>query len=194
MLVEVGKSTPLLIVFDEFQSIANVDGATAVLRTELQHHYTTIGLLFAGSAPSAMRDIFIRHDQPFFNHADLLPVPALGLPAVHRIINDGFDATGRDPAGVASCIHLLTRGHPQRTMRAADMAWRRTDPGGDAERRWGAALIALRAAERAELSPGGATHARDRLLDDGKLHTDASGELIITDPLLADWLREHLPL
>lgn len=228
MLVAVGQRTPLLIVFDEFQSIAAVEGATAALRTELQHHYDSIGLLFAGSAPSAMRDIFSRHEQPFFNQADLVTVSPLDAMAVSTIVGNGFRATGRDPGGVASRIFALTSGHPQRSMRAADEVWRHTGPGEVADERWGQALVSLReaeaatlaatyaeltgdekkvvrvyanggaifgaAAERLELSAGGADHARRRLLADGKLRPDAEGGFAVTDPLLADWVRQMLPL
>jgi hypothetical protein len=182
--------------------------------------------LFAGSAPSAMRDIFTRHDQPFFNQADLVEIGPLDLAAVHGIIDAGFTATGRLAGGVAGRIFALTGGHPQRTMRAADQVWRRTPPGGDAEEHWGGALLELRRAEasslaaafdelavderkvlrviasggslfgvsakRVELSAGGARHARDALLSDGKLH-HVDDALAVTDPLLADWLRDTLP-
>lgn len=228
VLVEVGRRTPLLVVFDEFQSIASIDGATAVLRTELQDHYHQIGLVFAGSAPSAMRDIFARHDQPFFNQADLVTIGPLDATAVHEIVSGGFAASGRDPGTVAGSIYGFTGGHPQRTMRAADEVWRHTESGAVADQQWGAALTALRdteaatlaaiyaelntdeqkvlrvlasggslfgtAADRVELSRGGASYSRDRLLADGKLRVGADGELIVTDPLLADWLRQTLPV
>lgn len=228
LLVVVGRRTPLLVVFDEFQSVAGIDGATAVLRTELQHHYDDIALIFAGSAPSAMRDIFTRHEQPFFNQADLVTIEPLDAVAVHDIIGSAFRSTGREPGSVASLIFRLTRGHPQRTMRAADEAWRHTAPGARAEDGWAAALESLReaeeatlagtyaeltqdekkvlrvyanngalfgaAAERLELSPGGAKHARDRLLAEGKLRIDEDQSVVVTDPLLADWLRRTLPV
>ncbi len=227
-LVSVAQRTPLLVIFDEFQSLAAIGGATAVLRTHLQHHYTGLGLVFAGSAPSAMRDVFTRHDQPFFNQADLVTIEPLELTAVHEIVAAGFTATGRDPGAVAGQIFTLTGGHPQRTMRAADEVWRHTAPGERADEVWGRALLSLRraeaavlaatyddltateqkvlrvyanggaiygaAAERLELSPGAADHARDRLLDDGKLRRTADGQIVVTDPLLADWLVQRLPL
>jgi uncharacterized protein len=227
-VVEVARRTPLLVVFDEFQSINEVEGATAVLRTELQHHYRNIGLVFAGSAPSAMRTIFTRHDQPFFNQADLLTIGPLSMPAVHGIVNDGFHASGRDPGDVATLIFRLTGGHPQRTMRAADMVWRYAVTGSSADQSWRSALQALRNAEAPtlaatfsdlsgseqkvlrlvanghglfgtdaaalQLSRGGAQYTRDALIADGKLHLDADGALTLIDPLLADWLRQRLPL
>lgn len=241
LLVALAHRTPLLVVFDEFQSITSIEGAAAVLRTHLQQHYSRLGLVFAGSAPSAMRDVFTRHDQPFFNQADLVTIEPLDPAAVHAIVTAGFVATGRDPGAVAGQIFELTGGHPQRTMRAADEVWRHTGVGeradqvsghtGVGERAdqvWGRALMALReaeaavlaatyddltttekkvariyanggaiygsAAERLQLSPGAASHARDRLLADGKLRQDADGEVVVTDPLLADWLVQRLPL
>lgn len=228
VLVATGRRTPLLIVFDEFQSIVAVEGATAVLRTHLQHHYTHLGLVFAGSAPSAMRDVFTRHDQPFFNQADLVTIEPLDLAAVHDIVTGGFASTGRDAGAVAGMIFALTGGHPQRTMRAADQVWRHTEPGERADQVWGRALMTLReaeaavlaatyddltmterkvvriyanggsiygsAAERVALSPGAADHARNSLLADGKLRRDRDGDVVVTDPLFADWLRQRLPL
>jgi uncharacterized protein len=228
MLVRMSERTPLLVIFDEFQSIVAVDGATAVLRTELQEHYTHVGLIFAGSAPSAMRDIFTRHDQPFFNQADLLTIGPLSREAVHGTVGDGFRSTGRDPGTVAGHIFEFAGGHPQRTMRTADEVWRHTDPDTPADRVWGRSLMALReaeaatlaatyddlaagekkvmriyanheplygaAAERLELWPGAADHARDKLLAEGKLRTTTEGDIVVTDPLLADWLRQRLPV
>lgn len=227
-LVGVAGRTPLLVVFDEFQSVAAVEGALAVLRTEMQDRYDEFGLLFAGSEPSAMRDIFTRHEQPFFNQADLISIGPLDAAAVHAIVNDGFRSTDREPGGIAGRIFAFTGGHPQRTMRAADEVWRHTGPDDVADERWGAALTSLRdaeeptlgafygeltgsekkvlrvyandeplygsVAEQLGLSAGGATHARDRLLADGKLRTDDDGDVVVTDPLLADWLRRTLPL
>jgi len=228
LLVALGQRTPLLVVFDEFQSITAITGATAVLRTHLQHHYAELGLVFAGSAPSAMRDVFTRHDQPFFNQADLVTIGPLDRAAVQAIVSSGFTGTGRDAGAVAGQIFAVTGGHPQRTMRAADQVWRHTGPGERADRYWGRALLSLReaeaavlaatyddltsterkvvriyanggsifgsAAERLSLSPGSATHARDRLLADGKLRPGSDDEVVVTDPLLADWLVQRLPL
>ena len=152
IIVEVSATAPTLLIFDEFQSVTEVKGATAALRTELQHHYDRLGLLFAGSAPSAMRNVFTRHDQPFFNQADLLPIGPLSLSAVHQIVTQGFESTGKDAGGVAAQIFPFTSGHPQRTMRLADAAWRMTGPGQPADAHWGAALEDVQQAESATLA------------------------------------------
>jgi uncharacterized protein len=138
VLVAHARRYPTVVVFDEFSSITRVDGAAGLLRTKLQHHYQRIGLVFAGSEPSTMRMLFTGTDQPFYAQADLVDVPALSLPALIDIIDDGFD--GAPPSGLAGRIHAFTRGHPQRSMQMADAAWRAVRDGIDATTAWETAL------------------------------------------------------
>ena len=150
-LVRTALRRPTVIIFDEFQQIATVPGGTAVLRAALQHHYKDIGLLFAGSHASAMRDIFSNHAQPFLHQAQIVEIGPLDLPATQHIVNDGFTTTGRTPGTVASLIHQFTHGHPLRTMQAAHAAWLHS---GDApaDTTWGAALDTIRTSARPEVS------------------------------------------
>ena len=123
-LVRAGESQPAVVVFDEFPGIARVPGATGLLRTKLQHHFQTIGLLFAGSQPSLMRTLFSQRTEPFYAQADLVPVGPLDAAAVELIVNEGFRITGREAGSLAASIHGFTGGHPHRTMQLADAAWR----------------------------------------------------------------------
>jgi uncharacterized protein len=150
-LVRTALRRPTVVIFDEFQQLATVPSGTAVLRAALQHHYKDIGLLFAGSEPSAMRDIFSNHAQPFLHQAQILEIGPLDLVATQQIVNDGFTATGRSPGAIASLIHGFTRGHPLRTMQAAHAAWLHA---GDApaDTTWGAALATIRRSARPEVS------------------------------------------
>ena len=54
----------------------------AMLRTQLQHHYRQLGIVFAGSQPSTMRMLFTDHAQPFFAQADLVEIGPLADDAV----------------------------------------------------------------------------------------------------------------
>lgn len=151
--VETALRTPVLLVLDEFQAVARIDRAAAVLRTALQQHYRDIGLVFAGSEPSLMRDLFGRNDEPFFGQADIVEIHPLDHAAVREIIDAGFRATDRDPGAVADTIHAFTRGHPQRTMMSADVVWRRTPPGERADdERWAEAVVDLRRMVQATLA------------------------------------------
>ena len=147
VLVRTARSTPTLLVIDEFSSIAAVSGGAGALRTALQHHYSDLGIVFAGSKPSMMRKLFGDRVEPFYAQADLVDVPALDAAAVTALVTDGFAGTGRDAGMLAGPLLAFTGGHPQRTMQLADAAWQRTAPGEAVdEQRWGAALTAVRTA------------------------------------------------
>jgi hypothetical protein len=228
VLVTTATRRPTLLVLDEFSSIAGVNGAAGALRTALQHHYTEMGIVFAGSMPSVMRELFTSRLEPFYAQADLVTIEVLAADAVTALVADGFAATGRSAGGLAGRLLDLAGGHPQRTMQLADAAWRHTPPGGTLDATmWATALGEVRqvsadpmerlfshfergerdvlrlvasgrpvfgaAAELLEVSNGTAQHARDRLLADGDLVKGAGG-LLVTDPLLADWIRLTLPL
>lgn len=150
-LVRTALRAPTVVVFDEFQQIAALPNGTAVLRSALQRHYKDIGLLFAGSAPSAMRRIFSNHDQPFLHQADIVDIEPLSLTATQHIVATGFAEAGRTPGTVASLIHAFTLGHPLRTMQAAHLAWQHaeSEPVDDT---WGDALVAIRRSARPSVS------------------------------------------
>ena len=145
VLVTAGQRHRLFIVFDEFSGIAGIKGGAGVLRTELQHHFQSLGIVFAGSEPSTMRMLFSEQAQPFFAQADLVEIGPLPDEAVQRIIEDGFDRTGRSAGGITSRIVALADGHPQRAMQLADAVWRRVEPGSTADlRTWEASLAEVR--------------------------------------------------
>lgn len=147
VLVQAARSTPTLLVLDEFSSIAAVTGGAGALRTALQHHYTELGIVFAGSKPSMMRKLFGDRVEPFYAQADLVDVTPLDAAAVTAMVDDGFSKTGRDAGILAGPLQAFTGGHPQRTMQLADAAWHHTHVGESVdEQRWGQALTDVRAA------------------------------------------------
>lgn len=138
VLVGHARRAPTALLLDEFSSAAHVKGLTGELRTQFQHHYGTLGLVFAGSQPSTMRMLFSDPTEPFFDQADLLEVPPLSLAAVTDIVDHGFD--GAPPPGLAAHIHRATGGHPHRAMQLADAAWTHARTGdGAPEDTWVAA-------------------------------------------------------
>ena len=228
ILVKTAATVPTLLVLDEFSSIATVTGAAGALRTALQHHYSDIGIVFAGSMPSVMRQLFGSRVEPFYAQADLLEVGPLQPQAGLSVVRDGFEATDRDPGVLPGHLFDFALGHPQRTMQLADAAWRHTPAGGRCEAAtWAAALDEVRrvsadamerlfshfqraerdvlrlvasrraifgsAATLLELTHGAATHARDKLLAEGDLIEAPTGPTV-TDPVLADWIRNRLPV
>ncbi len=146
VLVRTAQRQDLIVVFDEFSGIADVRGAAGLLRTELQHHYQELGIVFAGSQPSTMRTLFTDQAQPFFAQADLVEIGPLADQAVADIVEDGFERTGRGTGGVTSRLVRTAEGHPQRAMQLADAVWRLTPEGGSAgASTWEEALADVRA-------------------------------------------------
>jgi hypothetical protein len=145
VLVRTAQKHPLVVVFDEFSGVARVRGAAGMLRTQLQHHYRELGIVFAGSQPSTMQMLFTDRAQPFFAQADLVEIGPLETAAVTNIVEDGFAATGRSTGGMVGYVVRTAEGHPQRAMQLADALWRFTPDGGTAdEATWAAALEDVR--------------------------------------------------
>ena len=224
LLVEAATDEPTLLVIDEFTGINGVAGAAGLLRTKLQHHVQEIGVLFAGSEPSAMAAMFTEQSQPFYAQADLIEIQPFTFAELAAIIADGFTATDRRSGGLAGLVHHATDGHPYRAMQLADAAWLRTGPGESGEAAWPEA----RAAVQRSIAPGlevlfsTFSHAEQvvlRALATGRplfggtleLFGASSGavqaardrlvangtlarSLTIVDPLLVDWIRTTLPL
>ena len=147
VLVGAARREPTLLVVDEFSSIGRVEGAAGALRTAVQHHYTELGMVFAGSHPSMMRALFTARAEPFYGQADLVEIGPLSARSVGEIVASGFLSTGRDPGHAGAQIAAFTAGHPQRAMQLADACWRHTPPGGTAgPETWAAALAEVRRA------------------------------------------------
>ncbi len=145
VLVRTAQKHSVVVVFDEFSGIARVRGGAGMLRTQLQHHYRDLGIVFAGSQPSTMQMLFTDHAQPFFAQADLVEIGPLDDLAVTDIVEDGFAATGRSTGGMVSRVVRTAEGHPQRAMQLADALWRFTPEGGVADdTTWVAAIEDVR--------------------------------------------------
>jgi hypothetical protein len=129
VLVNSAGREPTLLIVDEFSSIGRVKGAAGALRTALQHHYSDLGIVFAGSHPSMMRTLFSARPEPFYGQADLVEIGPLSVAAVEEIVASKFSSTGRDAGHIAGQIGAFTSGHPQRTMQLADACWRHTPVG-----------------------------------------------------------------
>jgi hypothetical protein len=153
VLLRAAERERIVLALDEFADVAGVAGLEAVLRTHLQQHYRSLGLVFAGSRPSMMRTIFGDRDRPFFAQADVVEVGPLSQAAVTALIHEGFTTTGRRAGPVAMRVVSFGQGHPQRCLLLADAAWQRTPEGSEAtDEIWEAALAGVRRAVAGPLS------------------------------------------
>ncbi len=60
----------LLVVLDEFQAIASVECADAVLRSHIQHHTDRVSYLFCGSDQSVTELLFTDRARPLYGQAE----------------------------------------------------------------------------------------------------------------------------
>ncbi|CAN5620574.1 hypothetical protein BH10ACT1_BH10ACT1_20070 [soil metagenome] len=187
LLVRTASRRPLVLVLDEFSGIVGVDRAAGVLRTELQHHYRELGIVFAGSQPSTMRMLFTDQAQPFFAQADLIEIGPLTDAEVADNLARGFDRTERAPGPVIGPIVAMANGHPQRAMQLADAVWQLVPRGGAAtDETWTEALSTTRAAvdsgsERLlELMPAGHQKVLRAVASGGSVYGTAAGVLSLS--------------
>lgn len=187
MLVELAQKREIVLVMDEFSGIDGIGNAAGVLRTELQHHYQDLGIVFAGSQPSTMHMMFADQAQPFFAQADLVEIGPLEPGEVVEAVQRGFEETGRLAGGVGGRIARLAAGHPQRTMQLADAAWRQVEEGGEfVDGAWPAVVEDVRAAvdggsERLfELLPPGHQKVLRVVAGGGSVYGTAGGSLSLS--------------
>lgn len=127
-LVEAADPSGGVLFIDEFQDLAHVEGLDAVLRSHLQHA-RDVAVLFAGSRPSMMRNLFADQARAFYAQAELFDLVPLSAVAARSVVLDGFEAGGRDASAIADPMVVRTGGHPQRLMLLADMVWLASDEG-----------------------------------------------------------------
>lgn len=183
-IVAAAQRHNLILVLDEFSGIAGVDHAAGILRTELQHHYRDLSIVFAGSQPSTMRMLFADQAQPFFAQADVVEIGPLAADVVVDIVHRGFERTGRDADGAAGRVAVAAEGHPQRAMQLADALWWQTPEGGVADDvAWERALEVVRrdvdyGTERLfALLPGGHQKTLRVVASGGSVHGTAADVL-----------------
>ncbi len=140
-LVTSAQRQPTVLIVDEFTGIRSVDGAAAMLRTKIQHHVQTLGVLFAGSEPTMLTEMFTDRAAPFYGQADLVTIEPFTNTELTDIIEQGFAETERKAGPISGHIHQFTGGHPFAAMQLASEAWQLTPAGHTADAdTWTAAL------------------------------------------------------
>ncbi|HWG93654.1 MAG TPA: hypothetical protein VNU66_05460 [Mycobacteriales bacterium] len=131
----------VLVVLDEFQSLARVEGAEALLRSHAQHQRETASYLFAGSEPSMIAAAFGERSRPFYGQAEVFRLGRLGDAELADAIGDRFERSGRHAGPVLQELVRAAEGHPQRAMLLAHLLWTQVPEGQVATaEHWDAAL------------------------------------------------------
>jgi uncharacterized protein len=123
-----------LIVFDEFQALANVKEMDAVFRSHLQFQGGVASYVFSGSEPGLMKMLFERKDKPLYGQTIPLRLGRLAAPDISAYVVDRFNATARSAGDAVNALVDAAEGHPQRAMLLANRLWREVPPGAAATR------------------------------------------------------------
>ena len=174
----------VLIVMDEFQAIADVANAEAVIRSTIQHQRDHVSYLFAGSEQSMLTTIFGDNTAPLYGQAEQFRLGRLFNEALAPFVEDKFTGTGRDVGSALPYLLDEARGHPQRLAFLAHHLWEATGVDGVAdEETWRAArAVAMGRSHHEFVAIDGALEAGQRktarlLAWDEPLYGAAAGRL-----------------
>jgi len=130
---------PVMVVFDEFQTVLQIQ-LDALVRSVIQHHGRGVTYVFSGSHPGMMLSLFADRRRPFYGQAAPMNLGRLPREELASYIDERFERSGRDAGEALGWLLDLVDGHPQRAMLFAHLLWRCTPSGGTAgEEAWSAA-------------------------------------------------------
>ena len=131
------KKKHLILAFDEFQEISDMDGLSLekTMRSCFQRH-KNVTYLFAGSKQHVMAEIFGQEKRPFYKFAKPFPLQKIPIPQFAAFILSKFKETGISisPAVVDSVLNL-TEGHPYLTQQLCHELWNIGERGKSSKRR-----------------------------------------------------------
>jgi uncharacterized protein len=134
-----------VVIFDEFQTVADLRGVEGLLRSHLQHHRDHAGYVFAGSEPHLLDRQFDDPDRPFYGQTLRLRLGRPARSALADAVRDAFEAGERHTGEVLGTLLDLAEDHPQRAMLLAHFLWEATPEGQVAgHQEWADALAAAR--------------------------------------------------
>jgi len=117
------KKKKLIVVFDEFQEIKNIEKELdRQLRTTIQHHQK-INYVFLGSQESLMRDIFEKKKSPFYHFGYLLPLDKIPDQEFMAYLSSGLATVTVNFEETAKGILEITKAHPYYTQQLAFTVW-----------------------------------------------------------------------
>lgn len=120
----------VLVVLDEFQAVADVPGADATIRSQVQHQTDRVAYLFCGSEQSTLQLLFHDRAAPLYGQAEPFTLFPLPPDAAGPFIDRRFQRTDRRLTDSAMRLLLeASAGHPQRTMLLAHHVWEQTPAG-----------------------------------------------------------------
>jgi len=117
----------IVVVFDEFQEVANLK-LEATLRSIIQHHSNTLSYIFLGSKKSIMSELFFNKSRPFYKSVKHLPIKSIQNDIWEKYIKDGFEKYDKEitPEHIKIILEI-TKGFPYYTQQLSYELFATTD-------------------------------------------------------------------
>jgi AAA+ ATPase superfamily predicted ATPase len=117
------QKNKMIVIFDEFQEIKNIDKTLdKQLRSTIQHH-KKINYVFLGSQESLMRDIFEQKKSPFYHFGTLLTLEKIAIQDFKEYLCTGLKSVIDTTEKIAQKILEITKAHPYYTQQLAFTIW-----------------------------------------------------------------------
>ena len=120
-------SKKIVIVFDEFQEIANL-GIEAKLRSVIQQHSNNISYIFMGSKKSLLHQMFLNKNRPFYKSVKHFKIKEIGRDDWLEFISSKFEKTDKKiDSDIIDKILDITKGFPYYTQQFSYEIWNLTN-------------------------------------------------------------------
>ena len=117
----------IIIIFDEFQEIINLD-IEAKFRTVIQHHSNKISYIFMGSKKSLLHQMFLDKNRPLYKSVKHFKIKEIGKEDWLKFIQSRFEDTGKNIDAIfVDNILEITKGFPYYTQQFSYEIWHLTD-------------------------------------------------------------------
>ena len=119
------KNKRLVVVFDEFQEIVNLDGTRVehLMRTVFQHH-KLVTYVFMGSKRHLLEQMFNGANRPFYKFAKPFPLGKIPVKEFGNFIRAKFEKTKISiDSSIVDSILKFTEGHPYFTQELCHEIW-----------------------------------------------------------------------
>ena len=123
--IAVKKGKKIIVMFDEFQDISELDGGDIekIMRSKFQHH-RNVSYLFAGSRISMMRTLFDDPTHAFYRFGKEMNLGNIQKKEFASFIKTKFEITSKKiDAQAVEKILDFTDGHPYFTQKLCQQLW-----------------------------------------------------------------------
>ena len=117
------NGTKIVVVFDEFQEIINLE-IEGKMRSVIQHHSNKVSYIFMGSKKSFLHQMFLDKSRPFYKSVKHFKIKEIDLHEWEKFITQRFELTQKkcDKKYIENILDI-TKGFPYYTQQFAYEMW-----------------------------------------------------------------------